>query len=104
MILSLHNIAFYKRMMCDIRESILTNTFEETKKLYLYKNEKFKKTRYLGKNTKLNQDNPDKFILDPIDNLILIKIILLDFLHQSLLVYARLLHNLTLEISSLITY
>ena len=44
MILSLHNIAFYKRMMCDIRESILTNTFEETKNLYLYDNEKFKKT------------------------------------------------------------
>ena len=44
MILSLHNIAFYKRMMCDIRESILTNTFEETKNLYLYENEKFKKT------------------------------------------------------------
>ena len=44
MILSLHNIAFYKRMMSDIRESILTNTFEETKKLYLYENEKFKKT------------------------------------------------------------
>ena len=31
-------------MMCDIRESILTNTFEETKNLYLYENEKFKKT------------------------------------------------------------
>ena len=44
MILSLHNIAFYKKMMCDIRESILTNTFEETKNLYLYENEKFKKT------------------------------------------------------------
>ena len=45
MILSLHNIAFYKKMMCDIRESILTNTFEETKDLYLYGNEKFKKTQ-----------------------------------------------------------
>ena len=44
MILSLHNIAFYKKMMCDIRESILTKTFEETKNLYLYENEKFKKT------------------------------------------------------------
>ena len=43
MILSLHNIAFYKKMMCDIRESILTKTFEETKNLYLYENEKFKK-------------------------------------------------------------
>ena len=43
MILSLHNIAFYKKMMCDIRESILTNTFEEIKNLYLYENEKFKK-------------------------------------------------------------
>lgn len=27
-----------------------------------------KKPKYLGKNTKLNQDNPDKFVLDPIDN------------------------------------
>ena len=44
MILSLHNIAFYKKMMCDIRESILTNTFEKTKNLYLNENEKFKKT------------------------------------------------------------
>ena len=42
---SLHNIAFYKRMMCDIRESILTNTFEETKNLYLYENENSKKPK-----------------------------------------------------------
>ena len=27
-----------------------------------------KKPKYLGKNTKLHQDNPDKFVLDPIDN------------------------------------
>ena len=63
-----------------------------------------KKPKYLGKKTILNQDNPEKFVLDPIDNLILIKIILLDFLHQSLQVYAQLLYNLTLEISSSITY
>ena len=45
MILSLHNIAFYKRMMCDIRESILTNTFEETKN-YIYI--KMKNSKKLG--------------------------------------------------------
>ena len=31
MILSLHNIAFYKKMMCDIRESIINKKFYELK-------------------------------------------------------------------------
>ena len=44
MILSLHNIAFYKKMMSDIRYSILSNNFNEIKKKYLKENEKFKKT------------------------------------------------------------
>ena len=44
MILSLHNIAFYKKMMEEIRESILTKNFEEIKHKYLKNNEKFKKT------------------------------------------------------------
>ena len=43
MILSLHNIAFYKKMMSDIKESIINNSFEKLKKLYLEKHEKYKK-------------------------------------------------------------
>ena len=43
MILSLHNIAFYKKMMSDIKESIIDNSFEKLKKLYLEKHEKYKK-------------------------------------------------------------
>ncbi len=45
MILSLHNIAFYKKMMSDIREGIVNNTFEEVKLKYLKNNEKFKKNK-----------------------------------------------------------
>ena len=43
MILSLHNIAFYKKMMNDIRNSILNNSFLELKKKYLDKHAKYKK-------------------------------------------------------------
>ena len=43
MILSLHNIAFYKKMMSDIKKSIINNTFEKLKKRYLEKHEKYKK-------------------------------------------------------------
>ena len=35
MILSLHNIAFYEKMMLDIRESIEHRKFEEVMKKYL---------------------------------------------------------------------
>jgi len=49
MILSLHNIAFYKKMMSDIREGIVNNTFEEVKLKYLKNNEKFKKDKISGK-------------------------------------------------------
>ena len=58
-----------------------------------------KKPKYLGKNTKFNQDNPDNFILDPIDNPHPDKDYSIRFSSQSLLVYAQLPHNLTLEIS-----
>ena len=44
MILSLHNIAFYKMMMCDIRESIINKNFIKLKKEYLKYHEKYKKT------------------------------------------------------------
>ncbi len=44
MILSLHNIAFYKMMMCDIRESIINNEFLKLKKKYMKYHEKYKKT------------------------------------------------------------
>ncbi len=44
MILSLHNIAFYKKMMSDIRESVLNNNFEKVKKKYLKHHAKYKKT------------------------------------------------------------
>ena len=48
MILSLHNIAFYKKMMSDIREGIVNNRFEEVKLKYLKNNEKFKKNKISG--------------------------------------------------------
>ena len=44
MILSLHNIAFYMKMMSDIRESIINNEFEKVKKKYTKYHEKYKKT------------------------------------------------------------
>ena len=44
MILSLHNIAFYKKMMCDIRESIINKKFYELKKKYSENHEKYKRT------------------------------------------------------------
>ena len=44
MILSLHNIAFYKKMMCDIRESIINKKFYELKKKYFENHEKHKRT------------------------------------------------------------
>ena len=44
MILSLHNIAFYKMMMCDIRESIIKNEFLKLKDKYMRYHEKYKKT------------------------------------------------------------
>ena len=44
MILSLHNIAFYKKMMCDIRESIINKKFYELKKKYSENHEKHKRT------------------------------------------------------------
>ena len=44
MILSLHNIAFYKMMMCDIRESIINNEFLKLKDKYMKYHEKYKKT------------------------------------------------------------
>ena len=43
MILSLHNIAFYKKMMTDIRISIEEKKFSELKKKYLDTHGKFKK-------------------------------------------------------------
>ena len=43
MILSLHNIAFYKKMMSDIRESIFKKKFKDLKKNYLKYHEKYKK-------------------------------------------------------------
>ncbi len=44
MILSLHNIAFYKKMMCDIRNSIIEKKFKKIKKQYLKSHAKHKKT------------------------------------------------------------
>ncbi len=44
MILSLHNVAFYKKMMSDIRESIIKKKFNELKVKYLENHEKHKKT------------------------------------------------------------
>jgi len=44
MILSLHNVAFYKKMMSDIRESIIKKTFNKLKNKYLSKHAKYKKT------------------------------------------------------------
>ena len=44
MILSLHNIAFYKKMMCDIRESIINKKFYELKKKYSENHDKYKRT------------------------------------------------------------
>ena len=43
MILSLHNIAFYKKMMVEIRESIIKNKFKELKQKYLKHHGKYKK-------------------------------------------------------------
>ena len=43
MILSLHNIAFYKKMMLEIRESIIKNKFKELKQKYLKHHGKYKK-------------------------------------------------------------
>ena len=43
MILSLHNIAFYKKMMIEIRESIVKNKFKELKQKYLKYHGKYKK-------------------------------------------------------------
>ena len=44
MILSLHNIAFYKKMMSDIRNSIINKNFKKLKKKYLRFHERFQKT------------------------------------------------------------
>ena len=44
MILSLHNIAFYQKMMFDIRESIKSDNFENVKKNYLKIHGKYEKT------------------------------------------------------------
>ena len=44
MILSLHNIAFYMKMMSDIRKSIINKDFEKVKEKYTKYHEKFKKT------------------------------------------------------------
>ena len=43
MILSLHNVAFYKKMMSDIRESIINKTFKKIKENYLRYHGKYKK-------------------------------------------------------------
>ena len=43
MILSLHNIAYYKRMMDEIRVSIINKRFKSLKKKYLKNHESFKK-------------------------------------------------------------
>ena len=43
MILSLHNIAFYKKMMAEIRDSIIKKKFKELKKKYLKNHGKYKK-------------------------------------------------------------
>ena len=44
MILSLHNIAFYQKMMFDIRESIKSDNFEYVKKNYLKIHGRYEKT------------------------------------------------------------
>lgn len=44
MILSLHNIAFYMKMMSDIRQSIIDNDFQKIKNKYSKYHEKYKKT------------------------------------------------------------
>ncbi len=44
MILSLHNIAFYKKMMIEIRDSILNQNFSELKKKYIKYHESYKKS------------------------------------------------------------
>ena len=43
MILSLHNIAFYMKMMSDIRQSIIDNDFQKIKNKYSKYHEKYKK-------------------------------------------------------------
>ena len=43
MILSLHNLAFYKKMMSDIRKSIKEKSFKKIKNLYLKYHEEYKK-------------------------------------------------------------
>ena len=43
MILSLHNIAYYKKMMQEIRTSIINKNFKSLKKKYLKNHESFKK-------------------------------------------------------------
>jgi queuine tRNA-ribosyltransferase len=45
MILSLHNVAFYKKMMSDIRESIINKTFKKIKENYLRYHGKYKKNK-----------------------------------------------------------
>ncbi len=44
MILSLHNIAFYQRMMSEIRDSIKNRTFKEIMKKYIEKHKSYEKT------------------------------------------------------------
>ena len=44
MIISLHNIAFYQKMMSDIRESIRLNCFEKVEQEYLCAHGKYEKT------------------------------------------------------------
>ena len=44
MIISLHNVAFYKKMMCDIRDAILNKKFNMLKKKYIKVHGKYKKT------------------------------------------------------------
>ena len=44
MILSLHKIAFYKKMMIEIRDSILKQNFSELKKKYIKYHESYKKS------------------------------------------------------------
>ena len=43
MILSLHKVAFYKKMMTEIREAIVKNKFKELKQKYLKHHGKYKK-------------------------------------------------------------
>ena len=44
MILSLHNIAFYEKMMLDIRESIENKSFKKIMKKYLDVHMSYEKT------------------------------------------------------------